>query len=322
MPRISLIIRCYNEEAHIGRLLSGIMAQSEKHFEILIVDSGSTDATVSIASQYPVTVLNIPKSEFSFGRSLNIGCEAASGEILVFASAHVYPIFSNWLEKLCEPFEDERIACVYGRQCGDKNTKFSEQQVFARWFPAASDYNQDHPFCNNANAAVRKSVWKQLRYDETLTGLEDLAWAKQAISQGQRIAYQADALVVHVHAETWKQVLNRYRREAIAMKALFPHERFSFLNFLQMFIKNSSSDAIQALKLGVFGESILSILSFRLMQFWGTFRGYSQQGAVGKKLREKFYYPNDSESIPEAQPDNHGNTQLIDYSKHSSTRHE
>jgi len=322
MPKISIIIRCYNEEAHIGRLLSGIMAQTEKNFEVIVVDSGSTDATVSIASQYPTSIVNIPKNEFSFGRSLNLGCEAASGEILVIVSAHVYPLYRTWLEKLIEPFADERLACAYGRQCGDKHTKFSEHQVFARWFPLGSDSNQDHPFCNNANAAVRQSVWKQFRYDETLTGLEDLAWAKQVISHGYRIAYQAEAVVAHVHEETRAQVFNRYRREAIAMKSLFPHESFSFLNFLQMFIKNTSTDAAQAIKQGVLRENILSILSFRLMQFWGTFRGYSQHGAVGRKLREKFYYPNDGETASSTQHDPDASPELIDYSKHASSRHE
>ncbi|NEO00616.1 MAG: glycosyltransferase, partial [Moorea sp. SIO3I7] len=49
MPEISIIIRCYNEEEHIGRLLSGIMQQTIQDVEIIVVDSGSTDATPSIA---------------------------------------------------------------------------------------------------------------------------------------------------------------------------------------------------------------------------------------------------------------------------------
>ena len=89
MPKLSIVIRCYNEEEHIGRLLSGIMQQTVKDVEVVIVDSGSTDATLSIASRYPVRVVHIAPQEFSFGRSLNRGCAAATGDILVFASAHV-----------------------------------------------------------------------------------------------------------------------------------------------------------------------------------------------------------------------------------------
>ncbi len=293
MAKISIIIRCYNEEAHIGRLLSGIMQQTGEAPEIIVVDSGSTDATLSIAAQYPTRIITIDKNDFSFGHSLNLGCEAATGEILVIASAHVYPLYSDWIEHLIQPFENDRIACVYGRQSGNEATKFSERQVFARWFPEVSDLNQDHPFCNNANAAVRRSVWERFRYDETLTGLEDLAWAKQVISAGYRIAYKADAEVVHVHEESRSQVLNRYRREAIAMKAIFPHEKFTFMKFVKMFFRNAFNDARLASKQGVLWQHMTSILSFRLMQFWGTYRGYAQHGAVSKALRRKFYYPHD-----------------------------
>jgi len=318
MPKVSIIVRCYNEEAHIGRLLSGIMQQDGEPPEIIVVDSGSTDATLSIVRQYPAKILTIDKDDFSFGHSLNVGCEAATGEILVFASAHVYPLYSDWLQHLLQPFESDRVACVYGRQSGNDTTKFSEHQVFARWFPEQSDMNQDHPFCNNANAAVRRSVWERFRYDETLTGLEDIAWARQAQSAGFRVAYKADAEVVHVHEETNQQVLNRYRREAIAMKAIFPHEKFSFKKFIKMFLKNAFNDARLAAQRGVFWENISSILSFRLMQFWGTYRGYAQHGAVSKALRQKFYYPHDGEKVADFNFRPASDRKRIDYTGHES----
>ncbi|NEO08142.1 glycosyltransferase family A protein, partial [Moorena sp. SIO3I8] len=110
MPEISIIIRCYNEEEHIGRLLSGIMQQTIQDVEIIVVDSGSTDATPSIASRYRVKLLSIKPEEFSFGRALNLGCQAATGQFIVIASAHVYPIYQDWIEKLLAPFKDPKIA--------------------------------------------------------------------------------------------------------------------------------------------------------------------------------------------------------------------
>jgi glycosyltransferase involved in cell wall biosynthesis len=314
MKRTSIIIRCYNEEAHIGRLLSGIMQQNQRGLEVIVVDSGSTDATLSIAAQYPVKLLHIDKESFSFGRSLNFGCEAATGDFLVFASAHVFPLYRDWTEQIVRPFADERVACVYGKQRGNEHTKFSEHQIFSKWFPADPEPNQVHPFCNNANAAIRRSVWEQIRYDQTLTGLEDLDWAKKVISAGYRITYCPDAEVVHVHDETPKQILNRYRREAIAMKAIFPHERFSFLNFVHMYVTNTFSDARVALGSGMLGREFVSILVFRLMQFWGTYRGYSQHGPVSKALRSKFYYPNDTAGAAPAREDGEAKRPLIDYS--------
>ena len=72
-PRCSIIIRAYNEEDHIGRLLTGIMEQTVKEVEIIVVDSGSSDATVAIASRFPTQILSIAPHEFTFGRSLNLG---------------------------------------------------------------------------------------------------------------------------------------------------------------------------------------------------------------------------------------------------------
>ena len=122
----SIVIRCYNEEQHIGRLLSGIMQQSVKDVDIIVVDSGSTDATVPIASRYPVKILSITPEEFTFGRALNLGCSAARGEFIVIASAHVYPVFDDWLEQLLKPFDDPSVALVYGKQRGGDTTKYSE----------------------------------------------------------------------------------------------------------------------------------------------------------------------------------------------------
>lgn len=291
--RCSIVIRCYNEEQHIGRLLSGIMQQTVRDVEIIVVDSGSTDATLSIASRYPVQILSIRPEEFSFGRSLNIGCQAASGEFIVIASAHVYPVYKDWLERLLAPFADPQVALVYGKQRGNETTKYSERQVFTKWFPNESNLCQDHPFCNNANAAIRRSVWEQSPYDETLTGLEDIDWARRALELSHKIAYAADAEVVHVHNETPRRLYNRYRREAIALKHIFPQERFSLWDFVRLFAANVVSDCYHARHDRVLWRNLTDILVFRLMQFWGTYRGFAQRGLVTSQLKQTFYYPND-----------------------------
>ncbi|MDZ4158933.1 MAG: glycosyltransferase family A protein, partial [Anaerolineaceae bacterium] len=153
MPTCSIIIRAYNEQEHIGRLLSGIRQQNVQDVQIILVDSGSTDATVSIGRDFGVEVVHIRPQEFSFGRSLNVGIQHAQSELVVIASAHVYPVYPDWLERLLSPFEDERTALVYGKQRGMTESAFSEQQIFLHWFPAEMISNQNHPFCNNANAA-------------------------------------------------------------------------------------------------------------------------------------------------------------------------
>ena len=288
----SIVIRSYNEEQHIGRLLTGIMEQTVRDVDIILVDSGSTDATVAIASQFPVRILHIDPEDFSFGRSLNLGCAAAQKEFIVLASAHVYPVYTDWLEQLLVPFtRDERLALVYGQQRGGETTKYAEHQLFAQWFGEESVARQRHPFCNNANAAIRRARWQERPYDEELTGLEDLDWANDALARGHHLAYAAEAPVIHLHDETPRRVYNRYRREALAHRAIFPEQRFSLLDFVRFAATNIASDYFHARHDGVLLKNLTAIPAFRLCQFWGTYRGFAQQAPVTARLKETFYYP-------------------------------
>ena len=287
----SVVIRCFNEERHIGRLLTGILQQTQVPDQIVVVDSGSTDATLAIATRFPVEVHTVDPETFSFGRSLNIGLRAATGEIVVIASAHVYPLYDTWLEELTAPLEDPRVALTYGRQEGDERTKYSERRVMARWFAAHSVAHQDHPFANNANAAIRRSVWKVQPYDEELTGLEDLDWAKRAMERGHSIAYVATAPVVHAHDESWSQVVNRYRREAIGHKRIYHDQDMSAFAAVRLAAANIASDYVHALREKALAGNLLSIPAFRTAQFLGTYRGFGQRGETPAVLRRHFYYP-------------------------------
>ena len=286
----SIVIRAYNEEGHIGRLLEGIRHQTITDVEVILVDSGSTDSTASIAETFGARVVRIPSAEFTFGRSLNFGVREARRELVVIASAHVYPVYPDWLESLLRPFEDKNIALTYGKQRGPELAKFSEQQIFHQWYPDMSRMDQSTAFCNNANAAIRKSLWEKNPYDETLTGLEDLAWAKWAREQGHAIAYVAEAEIVHVHDETPRGVYNRYRREGMAFKKIYPESHFNIYDFLRLTTMNILSDLWHAARERVLWKNITSIFWFRFMQFHGTRMGHRETGLVTPQLRETFYY--------------------------------
>jgi glycosyltransferase involved in cell wall biosynthesis len=286
----SIVIRAYNEEQHIGRLLDGIRQQTIKDVEIILVDSGSTDRTVAIAESFGARVVRIPSAEFTFGRSLNLGIQASTRELIIIASAHVYPVYPDWFESLLHPFEDASIAVTYGKQRGPEMAKFSEQQIYYQWYPDASKPRQATAFCNNANAAIRKTLWEQNPYDETLTGLEDLAWAKWAKEQGYEIAYVAEAEIIHIHNETPQGVLNRYRREGMAFKKIYPEAHFSLYDFIRLTTMNILSDLWHAARERVLWKNLSSIFWFRLMQFHGTRLGYRESGLLTPQLRETFYY--------------------------------
>ena len=299
----SIIIRAYNESQHIGRLLEGVRQQTVKDVEVILVDSGSTDSTVTIAESFSAKIVHIPSAEFTFGRSLNLGIKSASRELIVIASAHVYPVYPDWLEKLLEPFQDNQVALAYGKQRGYEGSKYSEHQIFHQWYPETGSHDQITAFCNNANAAIRKSLWEKHNYDESLTGLEDLEWAKWAKGEKYKIAYVAEAEITHIHNETPRGVYNRYRREAMALRRIYPEAHFNFYDFIRLTLTNILSDLWHAARERVLLKSLTSIFWFRFMQFHGTRIGHRETSLVTPQLRETFYYARERKKKEERKRD-------------------
>ena len=134
------------------------------------MDSGSTDGTPEIARRYGAHIYHIPKEEFTYGRSLNLGCSKAQGDYLVFASGHVWPITNNWLRNLVKPFDESSVAMVYGRQRGTGASRLSELRDLSIHYGRTSNILVDEPRGNNGNAAIRKDLWLDQRFDEALPG--------------------------------------------------------------------------------------------------------------------------------------------------------
>lgn len=296
MTQVSVIIRAYNEAAHIPRLLEGLSKQTVRPDEIIVVDSGSSDGTVNFAEAAGCHVLHIDKSEFSFGRSLNMGCAYASGELLLIVSAHVFPLYTNYVEQIVSPFQDPAVGISYGRQVGDHRTKFSESRVMKKWFPDESIWDQGHAFSNNANAAVRRSLWQSLGYDESLTGLEDLEFAKRAMALSNKISYVAQAPVVHVHEESWGVTRNRYRREAVAYRQIMKEVKFGGLEATRLAMANIASDYWHAARAKKLRRNLVEIPKFRTAQFIGAVEGFAMADDVDQGVLRRFYYPTEYSS--------------------------
>ncbi len=298
---ISVVIRSCNEAAHIGKLLRGLAKQSVPH-EVVLVDSESTDDTVKIAKEFDVKLVEIRKADFTFGYALNVGCEAATGDTLLFASAHVYPVYTDWLERMAAPFADESVGAVYGKQRGCETTKYSEHQIFAHWFPDDGPRQQATPFCNNANCAVPHKLWKEHPYDEALTGLEDLAWAKEVSELGYQIIYAPEAEIIHVHDEPAHKVYKRYMREALALAHIYPEQSMSLADLARLFVSNTASDYAHAAVEGHLADkrNLWEIPTFRFLQFLGAYNGLRATGPVAEELKRKFYYPR---GLPRRQDD-------------------
>ena len=296
---ISIVIRTLNEERYLEELLEGISRQSCKfNHEIVLIDSGSIDNTLSIAQKYNCRILHISREDFSFGRSLNRACQASAGKYLILISGHCIPKGDLWMQKLVEPLHTGVVDYVYGRQIGGPATYWSESQIFDKYFPSTSQLPQDGFYCNNANSAISREVWENYRFDEQLTGLEDMHLAKRLVDAGGSIGYVAEACVYHLHHETWPQIKRRFEREALALQQICPEvilRRRDFVRyFIRGLIKDISTSGIKIFNL----KHLFNIFAYRYYQYTGSYKGNNIQKMISNQLRDSYFYPTHSKGTP------------------------
>ncbi|MCP4614545.1 MAG: glycosyltransferase family 2 protein [Planctomycetes bacterium] len=212
-PLASIIIRTFNESAKIGAVLEAVYTQDLQDFEVIVVDSESTDETVKIAQTYPVKVVTLKQTEFTYGRGLNVGANNAQGEFLVFISGHSVPVDSSWLENLLSPFSSSLdIVGVCGRQIPFADARYYERWRLNQAFERVSGLmNLDSLVFSNANSALHRSAWLQMPFDEQAPYGEDLIWARGQIKSDKTIYFQYNAMVYHSHIFTHRQRVYRAR---------------------------------------------------------------------------------------------------------------
>lgn len=288
---ISIIVRTYNEQKYLGECLSSIFNQDTKmRYDVIVVDSGSVDNTLNIANDYPVKIINISKADFTFGRSLNTGCRAATGRILVFISAHCIPKTPNWLEKLIDPILAGRAQYSFSRQIGRTGiTNPSEEMFFKKYYPEQKVSHVTDYFVNNASAAVAADCWQKFHFNEELTGLEDLMLGKQLVNDGGSIEYVPDSMVEHIHEETWEQIKNRFEREAVALKEIEHSLAISFDDSIVLFFRALLKD-LACIRRVTFGVC-LQVLKYRSAQYFGCFRGGRLSREVVRRRNQSYFYP-------------------------------
>lgn len=291
--RVSIVIRTLNEARYLGLLLEGIRRQQLDHFhvETVVIDSGSTDATLQIAQEHGCVITHIRREDFSFGRSLNMGCEAASGDIFVFVSGHCVPCDEHWLSALCAPIRDGVVDYTYGRQVGGPESRFSECRIFEKYYPMVSHIPQAGFFSNNANSALSRTAWSVHRFDEDLTGLEDMELAKRLCQAGGRIGYVAEAPVYHYHHESWPQVKRRFEREAIALQRIMPQIHVSPVDLIRYVASSIAHDVRHARRSGRVAALIGEIARYRLAQYVGSYRGNHQHRKLSRAEKDIYFYP-------------------------------
>lgn len=209
--------------AELRRCLDALRCQQipgRAKLQIVVVDNQSTDASSRVADNADAVIVSIPKNEFTWGRALNLGIEKTTGSIILLLSADACPADNRWVAKMTEPFTDQNVAAVYGRQLPWPNAPVDERVRLKKTFgekPARFDKNNKNilptgngMIVSNACAAIRKSVWQQLRYNENIEAGEEGLWSYKVIENGFSILYQPLAEVYHSHRDrvfklAWRQ---------------------------------------------------------------------------------------------------------------------
>lgn len=204
-------------------VLAALDAQVGAKCDVFVIDSGSTDRTCAIAREWGARVETLPMS-FSFGGALNWAISRCETELVAFLSGHAVPRTNWWLERLTDPFADRRVAGTFGGQIPHPDCFPLEAESIWRAYPGPGAPDSPGVRMSNANAAVRRAVWSEFPFDETVPGAEDALWADAVTKANWRIEYAPTGAVWHSHNESFLPRFRRSRRETGPLARAFPAE--------------------------------------------------------------------------------------------------
>lgn len=197
-PIVSVVIRTKNEEKFIGLVLDLLYRQTFKEFEVVIVDSGSSDKTLEIVKRYPVKILKISPKDFTYGLSLNLGIENSKGKYICIMSGHSIPISDTWLSDGVSVLEEKDVAAVSSYYSEFILGYFS--RLIGRISLIALKHRLDYtPWITNTNSLIKKRLWEEYHFDEKLEGSEDYDWGKEMIARGYNVVKYKPFSVFHSH---------------------------------------------------------------------------------------------------------------------------
>jgi rhamnosyltransferase len=235
-PRISIVIPTCDGIATLPAVLDAIERQEERSFETIVVDSGSRDGTVELCRARVDRLLQIDRASFDHGLTRNLGITEARGELVVLLVQDAVPSSPRWLAELTRPlYEDDRLAGAFARQIVSPSASRVTRLAAERWV-ASGEHPWRHELrdeaalralapierlvtCafDNVCSCVSRAVWARHPF-AAASFAEDLAWAREVLLDGYRLAYTPAAAVLHSHD---RSVLYELARTYVAHRRLY-----------------------------------------------------------------------------------------------------
>lgn len=239
-PLVSIVIPTRNGETTLPRLLGSIAEQDGGfEWELIAVDSGSTDRTVAILRDHAASVLQIPPASFNHGQTRNAALARARGDFSILMVQDAVPADRQWLAALVGPLmADGTLAGTFARQQPWPDASRLTVHYLSRWVAAqpsphtrppltgaaleALSPTERHEVCafDNVCSCIRMSVWRAHPFCTTSIA-EDLEWARDVLMAGYRLAYVPSAVVWHSHDRPVRYEFHRTYRVHQRLQSLF-----------------------------------------------------------------------------------------------------
>lgn len=236
---VSIIIPTLNAGAEFAYLLRKLRTQAGvRRIEIVIVDSGSTDATVAMAQAAGATVVEIAPAEFSHSGSRNLGADSATGDHVLFMVQDAYPIGERWVYGLLRYLLDHEheglVALSCTEYCRDDSDMMYECSIATHYgFLGCKELDRIGVFRGADEESLRamgqlsdvaclipRARFLQYRYRGNFA--EDLDLGVRLIQDGHRVAMLASVKVIHSHNRSSHYYLKRTFVDIKFLVGVFP----------------------------------------------------------------------------------------------------
>lgn len=218
-PSLSIILRSFNEAWALRETLPALAAQNYKPWELIVIDSGSTDGSVELIRQFrPRHFVQIPHPEYNPARVMNQGMRLAASNVAIFLNADATPQGPDWLGPLGTALRDPQVAAVFGRQIPRPDCRAVFAHDYERCFGADRESAQWENFFSMVSSGLRKDIWAKRGFNERMQYSEDDEYTRWCRAQGYRINYIRDSVVMHSHnytpAQAWTRSFGEGRAQA------------------------------------------------------------------------------------------------------------